>query len=100
MEGEGGGGGKQVPLPVPMRDTVLCKHYLVTETKFTSKVTVKVNFIINGDPCCNTKNVTLSMTCYKCKDKCLRVQASDIKTEKTIVIPIETLMKNVYILNY
>lgn len=38
--------------------------------------------------------------CYKFKDKCLIVQASDIKTEKTIVRAIEILMKNVYILNY
>ena len=55
-----------MPPPVTISDTALCKHYLVTQRKFTSKVTGKVIFV-NGDPSCNIKNVIHSIACTNVK---------------------------------
>ena len=69
----------------------ICKHYLVAERKFISKVTGKTYFI-KGDLSCNSKNVIYLITCDKYKDKYVglavdfkprySVHKSDIKTKK------------------
>ena len=66
----------------------ICKHYLVTERKFTPKVPGKTSFI-KGDLSCNIKSVIYLITCDKCKDeyispavdfiRCFRVHKSDTK---------------------
>lgn len=57
-----------MPLPVSVGATALCKHYLITKMKFTSKVIGKVNSI-NGGPSRNIKTVISLITCDKCKAK-------------------------------
>ena len=81
----------QVNIITPSSFCDICKHYLVTERKFTSKVTSKTYFI-KGDLSCNSKNVIYLITCDKCKDKYtdsavdfkprFKVHKSDIKTKK------------------
>lgn len=73
----------------------ICKHYLVTERKFTPKVPGKTSFI-EGDLSCNSHIFILAIiicliTCDKCKDECIgsavdfkphfRVHKSEIKTK-------------------
>ena len=81
----------QVNIITPCNSCDICKHHLVAEKKFTSKVTGKTYFI-KGDLSCNSKNVIYLITCDKCKDEYIgsavdfkprfRVQKSDIKTKK------------------
>ena len=81
----------QVNIITPCNSCDICKHYLVAERKFTSKVTGKTYFI-KGDLSCNSKNVIYLITCDKHKDEYLgsavdfktryRVHKSDIKTKK------------------
>ena len=81
----------QVNIITPCNSCDICKHYLVAERKFTSKVTGKTYFI-KGDLSCNSKNVIYLITCDKCKDEYIgsavdfkprfRVHKSDIKTKK------------------
>ena len=52
----------------PCNSCHICKHYLVAEGKFTTKVTSKTYFR-KGDLSCNSKNVIYSITCDKCKDE-------------------------------
>ena len=81
----------QVNIITPCNSCDICRHYLVAERKFTSKVTGKTYFI-KGDLSCNSKNVIYLITCDKCKDEYIgsavdfkprfRVHKSDIKTKK------------------
>ena len=81
----------QVNIITPCNSGDICKHYLVTERKFTSKVIGKAYFI-KGDLSCDSKNFIYLITCDKCKDECIvstvdfkhcfRVHKSDIKTKK------------------
>ena len=56
----------QVSIIIPCNSCDICKHYLVAEKKFASKVTGKTYFI-KGDLSCNSKNVIYLITCDKCK---------------------------------
>ena len=58
----------QVNIITPCNSCDICRHYLVAERKFTSKVTGKTYFI-KGDLSCNSKNVIYLITCDKCKDE-------------------------------
>ena len=81
----------QVNIITPCNSCDICKHYLVAEKKFTSKVTGKTYFI-KGDLSCNSKNVIYLITCDKCKDEYIssavdfkprfRLHKSKIKTRK------------------
>ena len=81
----------QVNIITPCNSCDICKHHLVAEKKFTSKVTGKTYFI-KGDLSCNSKNVIYLITCDKCKDEYIgsavdfrpvfMVHKSDIKTKK------------------
>ena len=81
----------QVNIIAPCNSCDICRHYLVAERKFTSKVTGKTYFI-KGDLSCNSKNVIYLTICDKCKDEYIgsavdfktryRVHKSDIKTKK------------------
>ena len=59
---------RQVNIITRCNSCDICKHYLVAERKFTSKVTGKTYFI-KGDLSCNSKNVIYLITCDKCKDE-------------------------------
>ena len=82
---------RQVNIITPFNSCDICKHYLVAEKKFTSKVTGKTYFI-KGDLSCNSKIVIYLITCDKCKNEYtgsavdfkprFRVRKSDIKTKK------------------
>ena len=80
----------QVNIITPCDSYDICKHYLVAERKFTSKITGKTYFI-KGDLSCNSKNVLYLITCDNCKDEYIvsavdfkprfRVHKSDMKTK-------------------
>ena len=80
----------QINIVTPCNSCYICKHYLVTKMKFTSKITDKTYFI-KGDFSCNSKNKYL-ITCGKCKEEYIgsaanfkprfRVHKSGIKTTK------------------
>ena len=80
----------RVNIITPCNSCDICKHYLVSEMKFTTKVRGKTYFIM-GDLSCNSKNVKYLITCDKCKDEYTRsavdfkprfmVHKSDIKTK-------------------
>ena len=79
----------QVNNITPCNSWDICKHYLVAERKFTSKVNGKTNFIKFYF---FSENVTYLNTCDKCKDESIglavdfkprfRVHKSDMKTKK------------------
>ena len=81
----------QVNVITPCNSCDICKHYLVAEKKYTSKVIGKTYFI-KGDLSCNSKYVIYVITCDKCKDEyvgsaldfnpCFRAHKSDMKTKK------------------
>ena len=81
----------QVNFITPCNFCDTCKHYLVAERKFTSKVIDKT-YYIKGDLSCNSKYVIYVITCDKCKDEyvgsaldfnpCFRAHKSDMKTKK------------------
>ena len=97
----------RVNIITPCNSCNVCKHYLVAERKFTSKVTGKTYFI-KGDLSFNSKNVIYLITCDKCKDKYIslevgfkprfRVHKSDIKQKRNDVVPLDILMKSPYVL--
>ena len=80
----------QVNIVTPCSSSVICKHYLLAEMKFISKITVKTYFT-NADFSCNSKNVIYLITCDKCKDEyigsavdfkpCFKVHKNHIKTK-------------------
>ena len=90
----------------PCNSCDICKHYLAPERKFTSKVASETYFI-KGDLSCNSKNVIYFITCDKCKDEyigsavdfkpCFRVHKSDINKKRNAVVPLDILMKSVYV---
>ena len=57
----------QVNIITPCNSCDICKHYIVAERKFSSKVTGNAYFI--KDLSCNSKNVIYLITCDKCKDE-------------------------------
>ena len=82
------------------------KHYLVAKMKLTSKVTGKTYFI-KGDLSWNSKNVIYLIAFEKCKDEyirlpvdfkfCFRVRKSDVKRKRSVLVPLDILMKSVYV---
>ena len=96
----------QVNTITPCNSYDICKHYLVKEKQFASKVTGETYFITRDFPA--VVNVIYLINCDKYKDEYiglvvnfkprLKVHRSDIKTKKrNVVVLADVSMKNLYV---
>ena len=91
----------QVNVITPCNSCDICKHYLLAERTFTSKVIGKTYFI-KGDLSCHSKNVIYLIACDKCKDEYIgaavdfkprfRVHKSNLKQKWNVLVTLHILM--------
>lgn len=97
----------QVNSSTPGNFCGICKHCLVAELKFTSRV-IGERYFIKGNLFCNSKKGKYLFACEKCKNEYagsavdskprFSVCKSDIKAGKAVVVPFYILIKISYVL--